>query len=61
MRHLQRKEVRQRGCDYCKDRKGYSRCPYEKCPYHALDRYPTFEEWYKAQPVIDTRELFKDI
>lgn len=48
-----------RGCTYCIDRKkvmsikGYRvwGCPYEECPYHELDEYPTYRAYLKANPI----------
>jgi hypothetical protein len=33
--------------------KGYKvwGCPYEECPYHELDEYPTYRAYLKANPI----------
>lgn len=47
MRLLKQTEIRQRGCQYCADRKGVKmmKCPYKKCPYGVLDKYKSYGEF----------------
>lgn len=54
MRPVSLREKNKRGCAYCKDMelkripsKGGVRtcCPHDKCPYNALDKYDTYEDF----------------
>lgn len=48
MRIISKKEKKKRGCMYCLDYKK-RRCIHEKCPYHELDKYKTYNEYFKEQ------------
>ena len=61
MRIVYNKEMKQRGCILCQYFKGPRNCPYKECPYHDLDEFTTFEEFYDTLPPVDLRKLFKDI
>ena len=61
MRMLNNEEMKQRGCAFCQDIKGYRHCPHRVCPYHDLDEFTAFEEFCESLPTPDLRELFRDI
>ena len=61
MRMLENEEVKQRGCLFCQDLRGYRHCPHRVCPYHDLDEFTTFEEFQESFPEVDLRQLFSDI
>ncbi len=49
-------EKSKRGCQYCLDSgriRGSSGirfgCPHDKCPYHVLDKYKTYEEYMTSE------------
>lgn len=42
-RILAQREIRQRGCLYCKDRVKEKTCPFDKCPYKELDDIGNYE------------------
>ena len=56
MRYLTECNPEKRGCYYCLNTKllsadnGYSRryCIHDKCPYHVLDKYDTYEDYVKS-------------
>lgn len=62
MRELTRDETVKRGCKYCIDmRRGKGSkddgskylvriylCPHNRCPYHELDKYDTYDEYLKS-------------
>lgn len=54
MRPVSLREKNKRGCAYCKDMKLHripaaggvrTCCPHDKCPYQALDKYDTYEDF----------------
>lgn len=53
MRAIGIDEKKKRGCRYCleyKHIKGVGNmCKHDKCPYHELDDYDTYEDFFKAQ------------
>lgn len=61
MRMLTNKEMRQRGCAYCKHIKHVRHCPYEMCPYRALDKVQRFEDYCQLLPTSELRKLFKNV
>ena len=61
-RILESDEKKKRGCVYCNDlikEKGkmeeryyditISKCPFEECPYHELDKYNTYNDYLKSE------------
>ena len=52
-RIIPQKEIKQRGCIYCKDYNG--KCPHDICPYRELDSIKNYELW------ADEIFLFSDI
>lgn len=51
MRKLSKKEKQKRGCKYCTDHKG-EKCKYAKCPYHELDRFKDYEDYFNKQQSV---------
>lgn len=52
MRVVGKKEREKMGCIYCcdyKKRKGVRMCKHEECPYHELDGYETYEDFFHSQ------------
>jgi hypothetical protein len=56
MRFPDKKEMKQRGCIWCKDRKkvkGFCgktiACVHDKCPYHELDRFNSYRQFIKSK------------
>lgn len=62
-------EKKQRGCQYCADKKlgnqnGESRtcCPFDVCPYHVLDKHETYEDFMASEDSkILVSEFFQTI
>ena len=53
MRELKQKTLKKRGCDYCLDHRkpnaaSLHRCIHRECPYHELDGFETYEEFFKV-------------
>lgn len=43
------REIKQRGCEYCIDKREKSRiCPYDNCPYTVLDGFKNYAEYCRA-------------
>ena len=56
MRVLPLREKKKRGCRYCHEMKMINdhsnirtNCPHDKCPYHVLDKYDTYEEFMASE------------
>lgn len=58
MRTIRQKEKNKRGCIYCADMKK-GKCKHDKCPYHELDGFKTYEEYFKSKCSIFD-EIFKE-
>lgn len=63
MRHITKAMSKKRGCTkYCADAKmrrgGKWVRPHESCPYHELDNFETYEDYYEATM---TAEMFEEI
>ena len=55
MRALSNQERKKRGCNYCNDVDAKKHgmvwkveCPFDECPYHALDNHKTYEEFMES-------------
>lgn len=49
MRVVSKEEKKKRGCIYCRDRRKGGMCKHNECPYHELDEYETYEDFFEAQ------------
>lgn len=56
MRLLDAREMRKRGCSFCKlrvsKRRGFvvsSYCPHEKCPFNETDGFETYNQYLKTK------------
>lgn len=52
MRQIQQHERRQRGCYYCKEKKGNQKgilCPFDECPYKDLDKIESYVKLVKEE------------
>lgn len=51
MREVSIRERQKRGCLYCADCScgsgKHTKCPYDKCPYHELDGFKSYEAYLK--------------
>lgn len=57
MRFVEKDEKEKRGCLYCLDYKkrrgeGNRMCKHKECPYHELDEFENYEDFFKAQDCI---------
>lgn len=51
MRALGQEEKDKRGCLYCLDykkKRGVRGCKHGKCPYHELDEFETYEDYFNS-------------
>ena len=52
MRALGKEEKEKRGCLYCLDCRVKTNrvcCKHNECPYHELDEYETYEDFFNSQ------------
>lgn len=53
MRTVGKAEKEKRGCLYCCDfktvRRGVRKCKHDECPYHELDEFETYEDFFESQ------------
>ena len=63
-----KKETKKRGCWYCANmvveqqegaRFATRYCPYDECPYHELDDYESYEQYFKAHGKTSITKLLK--
>lgn len=56
MRVVSKEEKKKRGCKYCLDNKHVkgvgNMCKHNECPYHELDEFETYEDFYKTNAGI---------
>ena len=52
MRSVSKNEQKKRGCFYCTDfktvRRGVKMCKHDECPYHELDEFETYEDYFES-------------
>lgn len=52
-------EMRKRGCHYCAD---FNRsCPHDKCPYHELDEFKTYDEYMRKSEKNGLVKLLEEL
>ena len=59
------KEKNKRGCEYCTDRmrgaRARNRCKHDECPYHDLDSFDTYEDYFNSQDTAGIAKIFLDL